>query len=99
MIEIVVRISPVSAGKILTANLGGFEGGTRVAGEAQLVLNAAGFSTPGTRSWAGRAARGPSEWLGARRSSEWRELDLSRTRSRAHVSVSVSSVPGRTVVP
>jgi hypothetical protein len=47
MIEIVVRISPVSAGKILTANLGGFEGGTRVAGEAQLVLNAAGFSTPG----------------------------------------------------
>jgi hypothetical protein len=47
MIEIVVRISPVSAGYFLTANLGGFEGGTRVAGEAQLVLNAAGFSTPG----------------------------------------------------
>jgi hypothetical protein len=57
MIEIAVRISPVSAGKILTATLDCFEltldcfeFDTRVAGEAQLVLNAAGSSTPGTRS-------------------------------------------------
>ena len=47
MIEIVVKIRPVPAGKILTADLDRIGSATGVAGDTQMTIEVAHFGTPG----------------------------------------------------